>query len=249
MIEPIQTYLKRQLAKRQAYFESGPFSVGLSLDSDDPYVNYAVPAAGSEPTPEEVASLAEVFESRSRHPRLEYIPDWAPKVEPALLEAGFSVECRTPLMVCRRIDLSIPTAPPGIMVQTPKSDRDIRHMLAILSESFGSAPATNLEILKLERRIQEGAIVQAAYEIGSRRVVGGGSCTDLAGGITEVVGIAVSHESRGKGIGGYLTAKISEAAFEAGADYCFLMAATIREVAIYGRVGYRQIGQVLHISR
>jgi GNAT superfamily N-acetyltransferase len=249
MTQQIQAYLKRQLRKREEYLESGPFSVGITASNDDPYCNYAVPAEGAQPTEAEVAELIQFFEAKARHPRLEYIPEWAPDVEPALLAAGFSVESRTPLMTCRKIDLEIPREPAGVEVGIPTSERDLRHLMLIVNEAFGSPPPETSDVLKLERRIQKGIIVRQAFESGSKRILGGGSCTDIVGGLTEIVGIGVSTESRGKGVGGYLTGKLAEAAFNAGANICFLMAATSREARIYQRCGFKRIGEVLHISK
>ena len=248
MLEAIQAYLIRQLPKRDDFFECGPFSIGLSRESDNPYLNYAVPRIGVDATDVEVQDLVRAFQSRGRKPRLEYIPGWAPKVEAALLHGGFAEESRTPLMVCRKIDLDIPNPPPGISVRTPKKETEVREMLIVQNQAFGAGPPTTSEVVKLQRRIWDGQIVRMAIELGSKRVVGGGSCTDPDGGTVEVVGIGVSPESRGKGVGCHLTAKLAEAAFQNRVNVCFLMAATEREARIYSRVGFKPVGEVLHIS-
>ena len=86
----------------------------MTISAHDPlvYINYAIPAAGADPTPEDIEALEAAFTSRSRTPRLEYLPGLAPLVEPALVAAGFTVTDRLPLMEC----------PPGAAVEQPLPD-------------------------------------------------------------------------------------------------------------------------------
>lgn len=61
--------------------------------------NYALPD-DARPTEAQVAELVAVFTSRSRTPRLEFLPGLCPDVEPGLLAAGFVPERRLTVMSC-----------------------------------------------------------------------------------------------------------------------------------------------------
>src|SRR2546423_3679507 len=107
----IQEYLRLASAPFREIIQIGPFCATFSEGTDNPYLNYAIPDDGASPTPDEVQAFISAYETRGRKPRLEYIPDLAPAVAPALLAAGFKEESRTPLMICLRGEqtaLSIP---------------------------------------------------------------------------------------------------------------------------------------------
>src|SRR4051812_20614552 len=96
----IQAYLRGAASHGRVTKRIGPFLATFSPSSDNPYLNYAIPDDGAEPSSEDVAGLISAYEGRSRVPRLEYVHSLAPAVRDALLAAGFKVERYTPLMVC-----------------------------------------------------------------------------------------------------------------------------------------------------
>jgi predicted GNAT family acetyltransferase len=54
---------------------------------------------------------------------------------------------------------------------------------------------------------------------------------------------------RRRGIAAALTSRLAESASDNGVETIFLMAHGDNEVALYGRVGFAHIGEVLHISQ
>src|SRR5882672_3315499 len=65
----------------------GPFTVHFDDHTANVWRNYAVPDIGASPSAVDVAALLDLFADRDRTPRLEYVPDAAPDVEPALVAA------------------------------------------------------------------------------------------------------------------------------------------------------------------
>src|ERR1700683_1728544 len=78
---------------------TGPFTIGLDAHSDDPMRNYAVPDHRARPDPTAIDALIAFFRHNHRIPRREYIEEDAPGAGPALAEAGFAIEGRTPVMI------------------------------------------------------------------------------------------------------------------------------------------------------
>jgi hypothetical protein len=107
----------RAAAGRRHPDQAGPFCIGFDPDSNDPFRNYAVPADGARPTPDEVQALMASFRRHERIPRLEYVEASAPEVEAALTAAGFTVELRTPVMVSGPGIVLTPREPAGITVR------------------------------------------------------------------------------------------------------------------------------------
>src|SRR5919198_4606718 len=100
-LQRIQAYLRVAAPRGRDSERIGPFLATFNRDSDNPYLNYAIPDDGATPSADDVAALVNAYRARARKPRLEYVSSLAPAVEPALLAAGFEVEGRLPLMVYR----------------------------------------------------------------------------------------------------------------------------------------------------
>jgi hypothetical protein len=92
---------------------AGPFTATFDRHTDSPFLSYAFPDDGAEPTPHDVAALAQAFRRRGRVPRLEFLPAVAPAVEPALLAGGFTVEARLAVMTCAVGAASPARSPPA----------------------------------------------------------------------------------------------------------------------------------------
>jgi hypothetical protein len=78
----------------------GSFTLKLNNGNPNPNLNYAVPDDDADPSVEEIQQLIDAFGRRGRVPRLEYIVPAAPRLEAALVAAGFRVENRLPVLVC-----------------------------------------------------------------------------------------------------------------------------------------------------
>ena len=96
----IQQYLRGAAARERDVERVGPFVATFAPGDAMPYINYAIPEDGAQPTAADVAALAEAYRRRERLPRVEYLPSVAPAVEAALIAGGFVVEARLPGMVC-----------------------------------------------------------------------------------------------------------------------------------------------------
>ena len=81
----VNGYLHGNARARAVNEACGPFHIGFDAGNANPFLNYAVPAAGAEVTPEDIDALLAAFAKRERTPRLEFAPGGAPGVEEALL--------------------------------------------------------------------------------------------------------------------------------------------------------------------
>src|SRR5262245_28176907 len=97
-LQRIQAYLRVAAPRGREQKRIGPFLATFTADTDNPYLNYAIPDDGATPVQSDVAALVDAYGRRKRKPRLEYIASLAPAVEPVLRAAGFEVEGRLPLM-------------------------------------------------------------------------------------------------------------------------------------------------------
>ncbi len=245
----IQAYLRAAGSRRRETLQIGPFLATFTSHSDNPYLSYAMPDDSAEPTPDDIAGFIEASEAHGRTPRLEYVPGLAPMVEPALLAAGFVVECRTPLMTClpgQVVELAVPA---GITLLQPATVDEIHEMATAQHEAYGGGTPSPEDVAWLQDSLAAGAIAVLARETQTGVATGGGVCTVPIGAASEVAGIGVREAFRRRGIAGALTARLTQEAFASGVTLAFLMAATDVEARIYARAGFTEIGEVLHISR
>lgn len=243
----IQAALRSAASRHRETRHPGPFLVTVTLENENPYLNYAIPEDGATPTPEDVAQLVAAFLELNRKPRLEYIPNLAPAVEPSLAAVGFEVESRTPLMVFSTAAQAV--TPDGIELVEPRSDEEIRGLILSLNEAFGMGePPTEEDVARQRARFADGWIAILARDPSSGGVAGGGYVVAPEEGIAEVAGIGVREAYRRRGIGAAITGRLTALALERGTDLPFLMAATEREARIYAQAGFETVGEVLHIS-
>jgi hypothetical protein len=92
----VQSATVEQLRRRPRVVETPGFVAGFQTDDPGPYLNYATPLPGAEPTATEVAALVHAFRTRELLPRVEFVPAAAPAVAPALLAAGGRSRPSTP---------------------------------------------------------------------------------------------------------------------------------------------------------
>jgi ribosomal protein S18 acetylase RimI-like enzyme len=246
----IQAYLRRAASRARETEKIGPFLATFSPRDDNPYVNYAIPDGGANPSSEDVAVLMAAYQRRNRTPRLEYIPGLAPAVEAVLLSGGFVVEERTPLMVYEPDSEQEVLVRPGIELVVPTSDDDLLAMLVAQNEAYGDSPITpTLEQVESRRAFLEaGGLGILARDALTGEPAGAGGCDVPADSTTELVAVGVREKFRRRGIAAAMTAQLVRAALAAGVTTIFLMAAHEAEARIYARVGFSQIGEVLHIS-
>lgn len=252
MLSQIQAYLRKAASLDRITEQIGPFLATVSPDTENPYLNYAIPDDNAVPTPADVAGLIAFYQAHKRIPRLEYSTKLAPAVEAALVAGGFSVEMFSPLMVYPTGHINKTPIPADIELLVPQSAEEILGMSIAQSEAFGGTEPpspSDVDIAKQQAFLDAGGLSVFAREISTGQPAGGGLCTIPFDHTTELAGIGVRPAYRRRGIGGAMTAWLAQKANEAGTHSVFLMAAGVDEARIYARAGFEQMGYILHISR
>ncbi len=247
MSERIQAYMRKAAALNREVEQIGPFLATFTMHSANPFLNYAIPDPGAEPTADDAQALIAAFGRRQRVPRLEYLPGLAPAVEPALLAAGFTVEDRLPLMDCPREAIVDQPPPAGFELVFPATDEEHLGMATAQAAAFEDEPPTEAEVARSRQRIADGGIAVYARDTAIGGPAGGGACTPLRDGLSEVAGVAVGEAYRKRGLGGAITLMLTRAAYDAGAESVFLTPAGDPQERVYARVGYRRIDSVLFL--
>ncbi|MFK0137191.1 GNAT family N-acetyltransferase [Streptomyces murinus] len=241
----VQSFAVAHLLRRPAACRVGGFVVGFDPATTSPYVNYATPVPGAEPTDADVADLIAAFRTRGLLPRLEFAPDSAPAVEPAFRRAGFTTEAVHEYLVCTPATLTVPGA--RVRVQAPVTDEDYVAIDTALSEAFGGEWAPSPEGAARLRRTEEGggAVRFVRAEDGS--CAGGALCSAPAEGTAELAGVGTLPGHRGRGIAAAVTAALAETLFARGARTVWLEYSGAGSRRVYERVGFRPGGTRMYL--
>ncbi|WP_432922798.1 GNAT family N-acetyltransferase [Microbispora sp. CA-135349] len=242
----VQSFAVANLRRRPEVVETGDFVVGVDPGTTSPYVNYATPLPGARPGGREVAALIGAFRERGLKPRLEFAPDAAPEVEPALREAGFTVEAVHDYLVCTPATLTRPQA--ALPVETPSTDEDYAAIDAALSEAFGGEFAASPEGAARLRRTQEGGGAVRFVRAPGGGCAGAAMCSAPAVGTSELAGVGTRPGLRGRGIAAAVTATLAETMFTGGARSVWLEYGGEGSRRVYERVGFRPGGTRLYMS-
>ncbi len=227
----------------------GPFLATFSEHTDLIYLNYAIPTDNSQPSADEVNALIAAYEGRSRTPRLEYLPNLAPAVELVLVEAGFTVEGRLPVMIYDFESAAKPSANQNIELIRATTDADFLATLTVQHEAYGMDEApTHDDVARLRKSVADGAIVIYARDIETGEPAGAGMCVAPFEGVSEVAGIGVHSAFRRRGIAASVTARLAQEAKAVGISTIFLTPGGDEAERVYSRVGFRTISRMLHIS-
>ena len=245
----IQAYLRGAAARGRETERIGPFLATFDSASENPFLNYAIPDDGAQPSAAQVQALAEAYARRGLRPRLEYLPGTAPGVEDALRAAGFEVEGRLPLMTRPSDRIVDPPRPERVELLMPSTDDELQEATAAQSEAFGGPPLSPAEAERMRATVASGGIAVAARELATGTIVGAGVCTPPADKVTELAGIGVRAAYRRRGIAGALTARLAEEAFAAGVTTAFLTPGHDGAGRVYERAGFEPTSVMLHISR
>ncbi|GAA3392608.1 GNAT family N-acetyltransferase [Cryptosporangium minutisporangium] len=241
----VQSFAVTNLRRRPIALEVGPFVVGLEPTTTSPLLNYATPLPGAEPTDRSVAALITAFRERGLQPRLEFAPDAAPAVEPALRRAGFTTEARNEYLVCTPSTLALPA---GVGVETPGTDDEYAQIDAALSEAFGGEFPPSRDGADRLRRIEDTGGAVRFVRASDGGCAGAGTCSPLAEGTAELAGVGTRPEYRGRGIGGAVTAALTAALLDRGASSVWLEYGGDGSRRVYERVGFRPGGTRLYLS-
>jgi predicted N-acetyltransferase YhbS len=247
-VAAVQAYLRGTAARGRDTERHGPFLATFSRETDHPFLNYAIPDAGAVPAPDDVAALVAAYRRRNRVPRLELLTAPAPAVEPALLAAGFTVELRPSVMVCRPGEAVPLPVPAGVELLTPTTDADLLQLTAVTREAFGeTAPPTADDVRATRRMLAGGGLAVLARDTASGAAAGAGLATEISGGITELAGFGVLHRFRRRGIAGAITGRLVREAHAAGVHTAFLTPGGEEAERVYARAGFAGRTEMLHI--
>jgi ribosomal protein S18 acetylase RimI-like enzyme len=244
----IQSYLRVAASRQRDTERVGSFLATFSRSNDNPFLNYAIPDDNATPSPADVVALIAAYEKRLRQPRLEYVARLAPAVEGVLIDAGFCVEGRLPLMTCTPESAQSLPVPPGIELILPVSDADLFATVSVQNEAYGAPPPDSSAIAQLRNSLEAGGIAVLARTTETAEPVGAGVCSIPYNQTTEIAGIGVRAAFRRRGVAGALTTRLVQEAFAVDIAVPFLMAAHEAEKRIYDRAGFSGVGEILHIS-
>jgi ribosomal protein S18 acetylase RimI-like enzyme len=170
-------------------------------------------------------------------------------VEPALLAAGFRPERRLPVMTCPPDGVTTPPEPRDVDLRLAVTDPDLLQVAEAQNDAYGAPAATGHDVARLRRTIERGGLVALAVDGPTGHGVGGGLCAPPHDGVSELAGVGVRASHRCRGVAAALTALLTRSCADHGIDTPFLTPASGAEERIYRSVGYRSVGEMLHISR
>jgi ribosomal protein S18 acetylase RimI-like enzyme len=253
----VQSFAVANLRRRPAVVQTGGFVAGFDPSTTSPYINYATPVPGAEPTGRDVTALINAFRERGLKPRLEFAPDAAPAVEPALRAAGFITEEVHEYMVCTPATLTLPSVtstPPSVMaafallVEIPSTEEDYASIDAALSEAFAGEFASSPQGAARLRRTQENGGAVRFVRAPDGGCAGGASCSAPAVGTSELSGVGTRPAFRGLGIAASVTAALTETMFARGTPSMWLEYSGDGSRRVYERVGYQPQGTRLYMA-
>ncbi|MFD4694707.1 GNAT family N-acetyltransferase [Streptomyces sp. NPDC058463] len=243
----VQNYARTLTLRSPDHYRVGPFTVRHNPGWELKYANYAIPDQGAEPTAGDIDDLVAAFRERDRLPRLEYLPSWAPAVEPALLAAGFTVENHAPVLACTPAGLLPPKPVDGLRMAEPVTDAEFTAAAAVQHTGFGGEGGPDEGEIAWLRAAVAGNGVAALALLGDEPA-GAGGCSVPVDGISELAGLAVADAFRRRGIGAALSAWLTTTAFERGCSTVWLEPGSPEVERIYAGIGYRRIGEKTNIS-
>lgn len=244
----VQSFAVTNLRRRPVVVETGGFVAGFTPDTDSPYLNYATPLPGVEPTERDVAALIGTFRERGLLPRLEFAPQAAPGVAPILCAAGFGTEAVHEYLLCTPHTLKRPRSAESPRVESPAGDEDFADLDAALSEAFGGVFTPSAQAAARLRRTQQSGGAVRFVRDPQGGITGGASCSPPAEDTAELSGVGTRPAHRGRGIAAAVTAVLTEAMFAQGAGSVWLEYSGEGSRRVYERVGYRPHGTRLYLS-
>ncbi|HEY8672586.1 MAG TPA: GNAT family N-acetyltransferase [Candidatus Dormibacteraeota bacterium] len=226
----------------------GQFLLMFTAATKHRYLNYAIPDDDADPSAADLDLLVEAFRNADRMPRLEFLPTVAPALEARLLDHGFSVEERLPLMTCTRTSARRLEPPEGVRISVPFDDATMLAMASLQHDIFDDPePADASSVARLRFGLERGARALVAVDGTTGATAGAAQCVPPAGGATEVVGVAVAPSHRRRGLAAAMVSALVTECFDAGLITVFLEAAPGADGA-YRNAGFVRTSTSVHIS-
>ncbi len=254
MADGIDLQLHRHLCARLAAGgtteQVGPFLAAWDPSNANPYLNYAVPDPGAIPGRDEVDTLVGWFRARERLARVEYFPSLAPAVEAALAGAGFEVELRPPVMVCRPAGPRPRHTPPSgchLTMVDPGTAEDVAGAALVAHLAFGEPGAPGRDDLdRLAGMLRRGGRAVLARAAGGDPV-GAAQCTPAVAGAGEVVGVAVDERWRRRGVATAMVSALLDRLAVDGLPLAWLSPGDDGAEQAYVRAGFTAVTGALHM--
>lgn len=250
MFRQIHSYIQFAAAVHRETEQVGPFLATFTPSTDLAFLNYAVPDHDAVPTPEDIEALVDAYTARGRAPRLEYVGAAAPGVEPLLVDAGFSVTLRLPLMICTAATLNPSPMPKNIETVVATSHRDLAGVVAVTKAAYANdySPPTEREVAGRRLLVARGGIALLARDQDSGAPSGSGICEVPNAGICELATVGVAPTFRRRGVAGAVVVRLCETAFDAGVDTVWLTPEHDYTERLYARLGFTTISESIVLS-
>ena len=212
------------------------------------FLNYAIPDDGADPGEAEVDALVAAFRLADRLPRVEFLPSVAPALEARLTAHGWTVDDRLPLMTCTTHTVCDLPSPEGVVIEAPADDLMLLEMVHLQHEIFEDPePVDERTVARLRGSLGRGGRALIGRDLETRRLVGAAQAGAPAGGATELVGVAVAHPHRRRGLAAAMVSSLARHSLDAGLTTVFLEAAPGADGA-YRNAGFRRTSTSIHIS-
>jgi|GEM_PF-880437 len=274
----LQAYLRAKAHRdRRERFPLPPFTLFLNPTVNDPNEGIAIPDAADTYTPDDVARVCAAFTQRGRVPCVQYLDAFAPglaitlqlghsltpppnRIRVPVYREGewqtdrmpaFAETLRLPVMYCTARMLRHPPDVPGLTVTIISSESpldEVKTNWNVNAHGFESGLYEAMETFAQE--FQQTLVERRAFTAYVQgEPVAAGLFTEIRDGLTELVGITTLPEYRRQGIGAALTAFITRAAFDSGAEVVFLIVANDAAGRVYERLGFRTVARLLEYEQ
>jgi GNAT superfamily N-acetyltransferase len=250
----------------------GPFLCRYAVGSDHPMLNYAVPDDFAEPSASEIEALVAEFAARRLLPRLEYAAQAAPRLEALLLDRGFAVEGRYPLLTCAAAAASPPPDAAGFELGLANSSADHVDALVVGADAFaggeaggpesggpeaggpasggpasggpasGPEPPTRAAIEARRKLVAAGGAVALAREAASGTPAGSAVLAVPMAGVSEIAGVGTRPAFRRRGVAGALVGLLVGHAARQGVELLWLTPGDQGAERVYAAAGFERSG-------
>ncbi|MEV0647769.1 GNAT family N-acetyltransferase [Phytomonospora sp. NPDC050363] len=225
----------------------GRFVCRFDPDSDNLFLNYAIPDEDTDPTDAELDELAEAFAAKGRVPRFEFLPTRSPKLADALRAKGYREQHRGRLMACAPGEVADLPLPAGLSILDATDEESFVGAAAVQHPAFDDEiPPRDVVIRSHTRSLERGGLLAVAV-LDSGEIVGAGQTGPAIDAISEIGGIAVAPAYRRQGIAAALTAHLTRALHANGVRTAWLDPADDGAGRAYEKAGYRVVGEILHM--
>ncbi|HYF65586.1 MAG TPA: GNAT family N-acetyltransferase [Herpetosiphonaceae bacterium] len=248
----VQAYIEHSIGALggQAAVALDGFTLYLHASEADPAENPILPAAdlpsGSDLTRAIEQALA-ACAAHGRQPCFSFVDQAAPTLAAALEAFGLECRERLPALVATSADAIILSERPDLAIETITAGSPldaIRENLDV--NALGFDPTAALASAADAEGFRQHLAGSQAFTLRlDGAAVAAGMRTAIHAGVAELTGIATLEPFRRRGLARHLTAALARAAFAAGADLVFLVAATPESAYVYRRAGFADCGERL----